>query len=82
MKQPPGLQLLHCVKSAGSGGESIFSDALQAAADLDGLAPDLFGTLMNMKVTYHYTKGGHDFQDTKPVFEMYGKNAVRSMLFR
>lgn len=70
MREPPGLQLLHCIKTAGTGGESIFSDALQAASIIENVSPEAMEILSSFPVAYHYTKGGHHFQDSKPVFEM------------
>lgn len=70
MKNPPGLQLLHCIKAAGQGGESIFSDALHAANVLKSTSPEAFNDLATFPVTYHYTKGGHHFMDHKPVIQL------------
>lgn len=70
MENPPGLQLLHCIKAAGQGGESIFSDALQAAEVLKTASPEAFNDLATFPVTYHYTKGGHHFMDHKPVIQL------------
>lgn len=70
MKNPPGFQLLHCIKAAGTGGESIFSDALRAADTIYSIDRYSFAQLTKFPVTYEYKVGGHHFLDDKPVFEM------------
>ena len=73
MKQPPGLQLLHCINSSSEGGKSFFSDAFAAANDLyrsGGKGREYFETLTRYPVPYHYNQPGKAFFDAKPVFEL------------
>ena len=73
MKQPPGLQLLHCINSSSTGGKSFFCDSFAAA---DALYRDLeqgrrhFRTLSEYPVRYHYNQADKAFFDEKPVLEI------------
>lgn len=55
---PPGLQLLHCLKNSCEGGRSIFSDGLQAASRL---SPPKFSQLRSEAIPYHYFNDGQDY---------------------
>lgn len=72
MKQPPGLQLLHCINASSDGGKSFFSDAFAAADDLyrsGGKGRKHFQTLTKYPVRYHYNQPKNAFFDEKTVFE-------------
>ncbi len=66
MAQPPGLQLLHCLRSSCTGGSSIFSDAFRAALSLEGHDSK---SLSTFPVTYHYRNAGHHYHFTRPTVE-------------
>lgn len=72
MKQPPGLQLLHCIQASGTGGVSTFSDSFRAAQSLfkDPDGRSAFDVLASYPVSYHYNHPGRAFFDTKPTFEV------------
>lgn len=72
MKQPPGLQLLHCLQTSGDGGDSVFSDSFRAASLL-AIHPtyrSAWNALASYPVSYHYRAGGKAFFDTKPTIEL------------
>lgn len=83
MKQPPGLQLLHCLDSSSEGGDSIFADTFKAAEEMFTTRRHLFDVLATFPVTYNYNKGGHWYRDHKPVFEIdhYAQLAAQVRIF-
>ena len=50
----PGFQLLHCLSSAGQGGESIFVDGMAAAERLRAHDKDAFNTLCQTPILYRF----------------------------
>ncbi|RAO67531.1 uncharacterized protein BHQ10_003543 [Talaromyces amestolkiae] len=64
---PPGFQLLHCLKNSCKGGESLFVDAFGAARDLDRSS---WETLASHKVPYHYDHKENYYRTTRPVLEV------------
>ncbi|KAI9819523.1 MAG: hypothetical protein M1827_006972 [Pycnora praestabilis] len=85
MSEPPFLQLLHCLRSTCSGGNSIFSDSFRAAsvlrkmtgspsdrnspANRNSTSTD-FARLTQIPVTYHYRNAGHYYHFIRPTIEM------------
>lgn len=73
VREPPGLQFLHCIENTCKGGESRFADTFSAADRLiskDGEA--VFTALESMKITYHYRRPGISASAIKPVFDVTG----------
>lgn len=70
MKDPPGIQLLHCLKSSCEGGNSIFTDSFEAARKLKSLSLKAYEDLARIQVRYKYDKGDHFYTDTKTTFEL------------
>ncbi|KAK1996335.1 TfdA family taurine catabolism dioxygenase TauD [Colletotrichum falcatum] len=67
LDSPPRVQLLHCLENSCSGGESIFSDALRAAALLRDARPDGYDALCSFPVPYHYARNGFFYRQARPV---------------
>ncbi|POS86425.1 hypothetical protein EPUL_003498 [Erysiphe pulchra] len=67
MENPPGLQLLHCLKNNCNGGESLFCDAFKVAGQLSASDYDI---LSREKIHYHYEKAGESYQRSHPVLEV------------
>ena len=65
-ESPPGIQLLHCIENAATGGESLFADAVRAATLLRLNSPPLFRSLTSFPVTFHYHNAGHHYHCTHP----------------
>ena len=72
LKDPPRLQLLHCLENSCDGGESLFSDAFRAAYLMKIGPPELRDALSSRKVTYHYKKHGHFYENRHPVIDSRG----------
>ncbi|KKY26474.1 putative gamma-butyrobetaine dioxygenase [Phaeomoniella chlamydospora] len=62
-KEPPYIQLLHCLRNSQSGGESLFVDTFRAAVELyhtrDG--PKHWHNLITEKLRYHYHNDNQSF---------------------
>jgi alpha-ketoglutarate-dependent taurine dioxygenase len=68
MKEPPGLQFLHCIENTCQGGESAFADTFEAVWRLESKQPELVQQLATeIFIPYGYNKGGHSYFDKKPV---------------
>ncbi|ETN42738.1 uncharacterized protein HMPREF1541_01896 [Cyphellophora europaea CBS 101466] len=65
MKEPPGLQLLHCIENTCEGGESAFADTFQALYHLARHKPMLYTQLLGKQITYGYQNGPYSYFDTK-----------------
>ncbi|OTB18111.1 hypothetical protein K445DRAFT_314933 [Daldinia sp. EC12] len=69
MKDPPRLQLLHCLENTCEGGESMFSDGSRAAHLMELGPHKHFNILCNRNIRYQYKKHGHHYQIARPVIE-------------
>ncbi|KAL8722628.1 MAG: hypothetical protein Q9225_000934 [Loekoesia sp. 1 TL-2023] len=69
VENPPGLQILHCLKASTQGGESLFSDALRAVKRIQRSRSDHYEILQNFPVTYKYHNNHEWYQHTRPHVE-------------
>ncbi|TVY27717.1 Gamma-butyrobetaine dioxygenase [Lachnellula hyalina] len=67
MANPPGFQLLHCLKNTAEGGASLFADAFMAAKSLSVKQRDI---LRRTPVAYQYQNAGEHYYHTHPVIEV------------
>ncbi|KAL2216465.1 putative gamma-butyrobetaine hydroxylase subfamily [Thermoascus aurantiacus ATCC 26904] len=67
--EPPGFQLLHCLKNSCEGGESLFVDGFLAATYMRMHFPQYFETLQNFKFNYEYVHEDQVYHNSWPVFE-------------
>ncbi|KAL8376470.1 hypothetical protein RB595_007525 [Gaeumannomyces hyphopodioides] len=81
MKDPPRLQLLHCLANSCEGGESLFSDGIRAAEAVRADDPAQFALLRDAHVRYHYDKNGYWYEWSRPVVTLAtdGSGAVDSI---
>ncbi|TVY48350.1 Gamma-butyrobetaine dioxygenase [Lachnellula occidentalis] len=77
MANPPGFQLLHCLKSTAKGGASLFADAFKAA---EGLSDKHRAILENTPVAYQYQNAGEYYYHTHPVIEVDSSMAGRPVI--
>lgn len=70
MKEPPGLQLLHCLQNSCRGGESEFADTFKAIDVLRQEQPRYVDRLVKSKIRYGYSNDGHFYSDDKPVIKI------------
>lgn len=66
MTNPPGFQLLHCLKNTCEGGSSLFSDSFQAAFKLH---KNDFNRLSGSFLAYQYKNAGEHYYHTHNVIE-------------
>ncbi len=66
----PGLQLLHCLESSTSGGESILQDGFMAARILREETPDHFKLLSHHWINFRFRDGAADLQSRVPFIEV------------
>lgn len=69
MADPPGLQILHCMKSSMQGGESLFADSFRAMDLLEARHQDIAASFATYPVTYRYKNDGHWYQQTRNTVE-------------
>ncbi len=67
-ESPPGVQLLHCLKQAPSGGETLFLDAVAAADSFEAKHPDDFVLLSRFQFTYQYANEQVALTQRRPLF--------------
>ncbi|KAK8004069.1 hypothetical protein PG989_003788 [Apiospora arundinis] len=67
LKDPPRLQLLHCLQNSCEGGESLFSDANLAAYLIKIGSAEITESLRKQEIKYHYKKHGHFYENYHPV---------------
>lgn len=67
MREPPGYQLLHCLRNSCEGGESVFVDSFGVASSLKQHTFDL---LSKWEVNYHYQHEDQAYHASRPVFEL------------
>lgn len=69
MSDPPGLQLLHCLRNTCEGGTSMFSDALKAIRQLrsEEATNEYYNLLSKFPQTFHYKNAGEHYEFTRPV---------------
>lgn len=70
MKEPPGLQMLHCLQNSCEGGESVFADTFKAVDVLRQEQPRFVERLSRSKIRYGYSNAGHFYSDDKPVIRL------------
>lgn len=69
----PRLQLLHCLENGCEGGESIFSDGVRAAYEMEAAPVEgLWESLTKPAVHFHYNKGGHYYEMRRETIHLAG----------
>jgi gamma-butyrobetaine dioxygenase len=64
---PPGLQLLHCIKNSCEGGSSMFSDSFHAATELRAKDPELYQLLTEESAFFHYENAGEHYERRRKI---------------
>jgi gamma-butyrobetaine hydroxylase len=78
----PQLQLLHCLETAGAGGESIVVDGFAAVERLRREAPDAFAVLTRTNVNFRYVETGEvDLRNAAPLIELDVAGALRTVRY-
>jgi gamma-butyrobetaine dioxygenase len=77
----PTVQLLHCLRAAGQGGETGLVDGFAAAAALRGTDPASFGTLAGTPAPFGYVDKETDLRACRPLIELSPRGRVRGVRF-
>lgn len=72
----PGIQLLHCLESSTTGGESILQDGFMAAKILRDENPEHFKILSQQWINYRFQDSDADLQSRAAMFEVNDLNQV------
>ncbi|KAL5338903.1 hypothetical protein BJX70DRAFT_388321 [Aspergillus crustosus] len=70
MNEPPGYQLLHCLRNSCDGGESLFADTFKIAHEMLHKYPEYFLSLTQTHLNYGYSHKENNYANTWPVFEV------------
>lgn len=70
-----GLQILHCISHAGTGGDSLLIDGFRAAEDLQKKDPDAYAYLCNTNIPAEYMEEGRHYKYVAPVIKLNPLNA-------
>jgi gamma-butyrobetaine dioxygenase len=77
----PGLQLLHCLESSTSGGESILQDGFMAASILRREDPERFKLLSRTWINFRFRDATADLQARVPFIEVNDLDEVIKLRF-
>jgi gamma-butyrobetaine dioxygenase len=75
----PTVQLLHCLRSAAAGGDSVFADGFRAAAWLRAQDPALFAVLAGTPVTFSYRDQSTRLSATRPLISLDPRGRIREI---
>lgn len=67
---PPDVQMLSCLKSSVSGGESLFADGFRVAEDLRKANPGAFALLSNQLVEFRFHDADCDIRTSAPMLTL------------
>jgi gamma-butyrobetaine hydroxylase len=77
----PTLQLLHCLQSSSSGGESTFVDGLRVAEELRREDPEAFDLLSSVPVRFSYRSADAALEAEAPVLELDARGDVAAVRY-
>jgi [2-(trimethylamino)ethyl]phosphonate dioxygenase len=77
----PGLQLLHCLESSTTGGESILQDGFMAASTLRVENPEHFATLSHTWINFRFRDGSADLRSRVPFIEVNDRDEIVKVRF-
>ena len=78
---PPDVQLLSCLKSSVTGGESVFADGFRVAEDLRVQDPEAFALLGEQPVEFRFHDASCDIRASAPMLTLDGHGNLSRMRF-
>ena len=78
---PPDVQMLSCLKSSVTGGESIFTDGFRVAEDLRGQNPQAFALLSEELVEFRFHDASCDIRASAPMLALDNQGNLVRMRF-
>ena len=77
----PTVQLLHCLRAAGEGGDTGLVDGFAAAAELRATDAESFGALTKTPVSFGYVDKETDLRACLPLIQLSPRGRVRGVRF-
>ena len=77
----PTVQLLHCLRAAGEGGDTGLVDGFAAAAAFRAADPESFATLARTPVSFGYVDKETDLRASLPLIQLSPRGRVRGVRF-
>lgn len=77
----PTVQLLHCLRDAASGGDTLLIDGFAAAAQFRAQAPEAFAMLTRTPWRFRYTDQGADLRAQAPLIGLDPRGRIREVRF-
>jgi alpha-ketoglutarate-dependent taurine dioxygenase len=77
----PGFQLLHCLSTAGQGGNSIFVDGMAVAERVRAHDPDAFSTLYRTPILYRFQDATTDLVVERTMLEVDTEGQFRAIYY-
>lgn len=78
---PPDVQMLSCLKSSVTGGESLFADGFRVAEDLRALNPGAFALLSQQLVEFRFHDAKSDIRASAPMLTLDLRGQLTRMRF-
>jgi gamma-butyrobetaine dioxygenase/trimethyllysine dioxygenase len=72
IEKPPGLQMLHCITPADSGGDNFIVDARQASLYLRSIDPEAYHLLTTTPIKFHRKQKNFESITYYPLIELSG----------
>jgi gamma-butyrobetaine dioxygenase len=77
----PTVQLLHCLRAAGDGGDTGLVDGFAAASDLRVADRGSFDVLTRTAVSFGYSDNGTELRASQPLIQLSPRGRVRGVQF-
>ena len=77
----PTVQLLHCLRAAGEGGDTGLVDGFAAACALRATDRGSFDVLTSTAVSFGYTDNGTELRASQPLIQLSPRGRVRGVRF-
>jgi gamma-butyrobetaine dioxygenase len=77
----PTVQLLHCLRAAGDGGDTGLVDGFAAAAALRACDRAAFGVITGTAVSFGYRDSGAELRASQPLIQLSPRGRVRGIRF-
>ena len=78
---PPDVQMLSCIKSSVTGGESLFADGFRVAEDLRARNPEAFALLSQQMVEFRFHDANNDIRASAPMLALDHRGQLTRMRF-
>jgi gamma-butyrobetaine dioxygenase len=75
----PGLQMLHCLRTGGEGGASLFADGFAVAEVLRSTDPDAFNLLALTPVRFTFRDADAELSAERPILQLDGSGQLEAI---